>query len=131
MSKKEPTLAPQVTEIKTRANDQFKKGDFKKARALFTEAIGLEKSSPALYSNRSAANIKLQRYEDALKDAEKATKVRSTSPRLNHRESVLTNCILWIRAQLDPDWDKAQGRVATAQEYLGALSSILFSCFIG
>lgn len=76
MSSKEPTLSPKVTDLKTQANEHFKKGDYKKARALFTDAISLEKGSPALFSNRSAANIKLQKYDDALKDAEKAVKVR-------------------------------------------------------
>ncbi|KAF8322538.1 hypothetical protein DL93DRAFT_2162669 [Clavulina sp. PMI_390] len=91
MSSKEPTLSPRAAELKAQANDCFKREDFDKAHELFTAAIVEESSSPALYSNRSATCVKLKRYKAALKDAEKA---------------------------LDPNWEKAHARVATAQELL-------------
>lgn len=75
MSAKEPTLTPKVVELKSRANDAFKNGDFQQAYDLYTSAIYQEKLSPALFSNRSAAAIKLENYTQALKDAQKAVKV--------------------------------------------------------
>lgn len=75
MSTKEPTLSPHITDLKAQANQMFKTGNFEKAYKLFTTAIAQETRSPALFSNRSATAIKLKKFTQALKDAEKAVKV--------------------------------------------------------
>lgn len=80
MTSNEPSLSPEVSSLKTQANDHFKQGDFEAARELYSHAIKLENKSPALYSNRSAASAKLHKYADALKDAERAIKVCSIAP---------------------------------------------------
>ena len=78
MSSKEPTLSPRAAELKAQANNLFKSGDFGKAFDVFTAAISEENQSPALYSNRSAASMKMKNFGQALKDAEKAVKVCRT-----------------------------------------------------
>jgi len=76
MSLKEPTLSPHAAELKSRANDLFKDGKFTQAFDVFTAAISEAENSPTLYSNRSAAAIRMKNFAQALKDAEKAVKVR-------------------------------------------------------
>ena len=69
-------LSPRAAELKAQANDLFKSGDFEKAFDVFTAAISEESQSPTLYSNRSATAMKMKNFAQALKDAEKAVKVR-------------------------------------------------------
>ena len=76
MSLKEPALSPRAAELKSRANGLFKDGKFAQAFDVFTAAISEAKNSPTLYSNRSAAAIQMKNFAQALKDAEKAVKVR-------------------------------------------------------
>ena len=78
MSSKEPTLSPRAAELKAEANNLFKSGGFDKAFDVFTAAISEENQSPALYSNRSAAAMKMKNFDQALRDAEKAVKVSGT-----------------------------------------------------
>lgn len=75
MSSKEPTLTSSVSELKIRANDCFRSGDYDQAFELFSAAIAEEKRSPALFSNRSATAMKLKKFPQALSDAEKSVKV--------------------------------------------------------
>ena len=69
---------PSAAALKAQANNLFKSGDFDKAFDVFTAAISEENQSPALYSNRSAAAMKMKNFGQALKDAEKAVKVCRT-----------------------------------------------------
>jgi tetratricopeptide (TPR) repeat protein len=93
MSLKEPILSPRATELKARANDFFKSGDFDKAFDMFTAAISEENQSPALYSNRSATAIKMKNFDQALRDAEKAVKV-SGSPHYQTSADAFIGCSL-------------------------------------
>ena len=103
-----PTLSPEVADIKARASKQFKAGKFKQARTLYSEAIAREKSSPGLCSNRSAANVKIGLYEDALKDAEKVIKVRQLDPILFGRSDHTDRNLLCLSgSRLIPNGRKA------------------------
>ncbi|CAF0835783.1 unnamed protein product [Didymodactylos carnosus] len=63
-------MASQVEELKTKANTAFQAGKNEEAAKYYTEAIQLDDKNHVLYSNRSAAYAKMNKYEDALKDAE-------------------------------------------------------------
>lgn len=76
---------------KDQGNDEFKKGEFKKAAVLYTKAIEQDPTNAVLYSNRSAAFLKLFKVTKALKDAQE--------------------CIT-----LKPDWDKGYFRKAAVLE---------------
>jgi len=116
MPSTEPTLSPRTAELKAKANDLFKKGDFAGAFDAFSTAISEGGQSHALlFSNRSAAAMKLGNFTQALKDAEKAVKVRCNPI------SFMMTYLNLDAIQLDPDWEKAHGRVATAHEYLSEL----------
>ncbi len=60
----------QVEELKSKANAAFSAGNNDEAIDLYTQAIVLDDKNHVLYSNRSAAYAKSNKYEDALKDAE-------------------------------------------------------------
>lgn len=54
----------------------MKSGDFDAAINLYTEAIALNQDNHVLYSNRSAAYMKQDRYQEALQDAEKTIELK-------------------------------------------------------
>ncbi|XP_033627287.1 stress-induced-phosphoprotein 1-like [Asterias rubens] len=54
------------------SNEACQNSDFERAIRLYTEALVLDPANHILYSNRSAAHIKLRQYEKALHDATKA-----------------------------------------------------------
>ena len=58
--------------LKEKGNQAFISRDYPKAIDYFTKAIELDPTNPTLYSNRSAANLELDDYAMAIKDAEKA-----------------------------------------------------------
>ena len=62
--------------MKQKGNDAMKANDFETAVKLYGEAITLAPDNHVLYSNRSAAYMKLDRYQDALEDAEKTIEVK-------------------------------------------------------
>ena len=69
---KSPTVKTDDTEF-TQAIDQF------------TAAIELNRSNYTLYSNRSAAYIRLGRYAEALEDAKKTLELKPDWPKVNMR----------------------------------------------
>jgi len=58
-------------ELKLKGNDAYKLGDYEEAVKHYSSALKAadSKSKSAIYSNRSAAYIYLEKYEDSLKDA--------------------------------------------------------------
>ncbi|XP_017931728.2 tetratricopeptide repeat protein 28 isoform X2 [Manacus vitellinus] len=76
------------------SNQACHDGDFHTAIVLYNEALGVDPQNCILYSNRSAAYMKIQQYDKALDDAIKA--------RL-----------------LNPKWPKAYFRQGVALQYLG------------
>ncbi|XP_030623936.1 tetratricopeptide repeat protein 28 [Chanos chanos] len=77
-----------------RSNEACQHGDFQMAVKLYGEALRADPQNCILYSNRSAAHLKLGQYQTALDDAVKA--------RL-----------------LNPKWPKAYFRQGVALQYLG------------
>jgi len=62
--------------FKKEGNDLFAKGDNLGALAKFCEAIELDDENHVLYSNSSAANLKLERTRDAVADARKCVTLK-------------------------------------------------------
>jgi len=60
---------------KKAGNDAFKSGDYQQAAVLYTEALALDDTVGALYSNRAACFLKLGRYAQARDDALKCTQL--------------------------------------------------------
>ncbi|XP_047502617.1 tetratricopeptide repeat protein 28-like isoform X2 [Penaeus chinensis] len=65
------------------SNAACQSGDFETAVALYTEAIALDPHNHILYSNRSAAHIKLAKFAHALQDATKARELNPKWPKVS------------------------------------------------
>lgn len=79
-------------------NAHFRAGEYEHACAAYTAALK-EEPDAALYSNRSAARLKLGQAAAALADAQEAVRLR-------------------------PSWDKAHFRQGCALEELGQLQDV-------
>ena len=55
---------------KNKGNEAFKAGDFNEALVYYNRSILLQQS-PVLFNNRAITYIKLERFEDAIKDCNK------------------------------------------------------------
>ncbi|XP_017878054.1 stress-induced-phosphoprotein 1 [Ceratina calcarata] len=86
----------QVNELKQKGNTALQEGRCEEAIKHYTEAIALDKCNHVLYSNRSAAYAKAEKYQQALEDAEKTV-------------------------ILKPDWGKGYSRMGSALAYLGRI----------
>lgn len=80
-------------ELRKQGNELYEKGDFPGAVKTYTEGLKRDPQSKAIYSNRSAAYIKLMEFAYAMKDAEK--------------------CL-----QLDPNFVKAFVRKGTCHHFM-------------
>lgn len=79
--------------LKDQGNAALSAGNLKEAVEKYSEAVALDPENHVLYSNRSAAYAKMEKYQEALTDAEKTV-------------------------QLKPDWGKGFSRKGTALAYL-------------
>ncbi|XP_041456640.1 heat shock protein sti1 homolog isoform X2 [Lytechinus variegatus] len=66
------------------SNEACQNADFQRAIRLYTEALDLDPANHILYSNRSAAHVKLKDYERALTDAIKARELNPKWPKGSH-----------------------------------------------
>ncbi|XP_051155550.1 stress-induced-phosphoprotein 1 [Leptopilina boulardi] len=67
-----------VTELKDKGNKALQEGKYDEAVKYYTEGIAIDPSNHVLYSNRSAAYAKAEKYNQALEDAEKTVTLQST-----------------------------------------------------
>ncbi|VFR01952.1 unnamed protein product [Cuscuta campestris] len=63
-------------ESKAKGNSSFASGNFSEAIEHFTEAINFAPTNHVLYSNRSAAYASLNKFSDALVDAQRTVKLK-------------------------------------------------------
>lgn len=83
----------QASSLKDQGNAELSKGNLKEAVDLYTQAINLDPSNHVLFSNRSAAYAKMEKYTEALTDGEKTVSIK-------------------------PDWGKGYSRKGAALAYL-------------
>lgn len=67
-----------------RSNAACQNGDFALAATLYTEALALDPMSHVLYSNRSAARLKMGMFSLALQDAVRATELSPEWPKVHN-----------------------------------------------
>lgn len=94
MSASSTPLSPRAEVLKAEGNQLFNQGEWSQAFIMYSNAISAAPQNAVLYSNRSATAIKMGNYKHALLDAKKAV-------------------------ELDPNWEKAYGRLAAAHDALG------------
>lgn len=64
------------------SNAACQSGDFATSVALYTDALSLDPTNHILYSNRSAALVKMGRFEQALQDAIRARELNGQWPKV-------------------------------------------------
>lgn len=87
-------MGDQVALLKEKGNAALQTGDYDEAIRCYTDAIALDGNNHVLYSNRSAAYAKSEKYQQALEDAEKTVSLKA-------------------------DWGKGYSRKGSALAYLG------------
>lgn len=85
-------------EIKRQGNEEFKAGQYAKAKELYDKALGMRPDWPAALANRAACEIWLEEHGAAVEDATKAL-------------------------ELDPTYVKARYRRASARMHQGRLKA--------
>eukprot|EP01080_Neovahlkampfia_damariscottae_P009778 gene9778-2104_t len=64
-----------MEELKNKGNEEFKNQNFTKAIDHYTEALNYDEKKEVLYSNISMSFLKLEKYEEALLNAEKSIQI--------------------------------------------------------
>lgn len=62
-------------DLKKNGNELYKQQKYREALEMYSEAIRLLPSCAAYYSNRSATYMMLNKYKDALEDAQQSTQI--------------------------------------------------------
>lgn len=75
------------------SNAACESGDYARAIHLYTEALRHYPNNHVLYSNRSAALLKLGRFTEALHDATCARQINPSWPKAHYREGVALQCL--------------------------------------
>ncbi|CAG05314.1 unnamed protein product, partial [Tetraodon nigroviridis] len=73
---------PEFLERVRRSNQACQEGEFALAVRLYTEALSADPQNCILYSNRSAAHLRLGQYSTALDDAIKARLINPKWPKV-------------------------------------------------
>ncbi|KAG8194950.1 hypothetical protein JTE90_021411 [Oedothorax gibbosus] len=89
----EPSNKSLFLEKVRQSNAACQSGDFSAAIRLYTEAIVLDPGNHVLYSNRSAAYIKVSKFARALQDAIKARELHPKWPKAYYRQGVALQCL--------------------------------------
>ncbi|KAJ3603717.1 hypothetical protein NHX12_028458 [Muraenolepis orangiensis] len=76
-----------------RSNEACRRGDFQAAARLYGEALRADPQNCILYSNRSAALLKLGRHRAALDDAEKARLLNPKWPKVRREDKEGPCCV--------------------------------------
>ncbi|XP_034946071.1 tetratricopeptide repeat protein 28 [Chelonus insularis] len=76
-----------------KSNAACQNGDYALAAKLYTEALALDPLSHVLYSNRSAARLKMGLFALALQDAVQATELLPQWPKAYYRQGVALQCL--------------------------------------
>ncbi|CAG7815969.1 unnamed protein product [Allacma fusca] len=80
-------------DIVRRSNISCQAGDFASAVTLYSEALKIDPNNHILYSNRSAAFIKMGQFSRALQDALKARELNPKWSKPYYRQGIAHNCL--------------------------------------
>ena len=78
-----------------RSNAACQNGDYALAATLYTEALALDPLSHVLYSNRSAARLKMGMFALALQDAVRATELSPQWPKVSATFILVILVVYW------------------------------------
>ncbi|KAH9611435.1 hypothetical protein KSS87_000166 [Heliosperma pusillum] len=107
-----PEAKKKAAEAKSRADDAFRKKDYGPAIDAYTQAIDLDPTDAALYSNRSLCWIRMGKADQALTDAKICRSLRPDWAKACYREGAALRLLLRFEdaanafyegVQLDPE----------------------------
>ncbi|KAL6114469.1 uncharacterized protein ACO6RY_05224 [Pungitius sinensis] len=78
------------------SNEACQRGDFQAAVHLYTSALQADPQNCILYSNRSAARLKLGQHQAALDDAEKACELNPKWPKVSAPPLLIFGMPVWF-----------------------------------
>ncbi|WFD19671.1 protein-serine/threonine phosphatase [Malassezia caprae] len=90
------------SDLKSEGNKFFLQGHYEEAKHLYTQAIKLDPTVTALYSNRAMCELKMEQHGLAIADATKAVELDSTFAKAYYRRASAHLSILDPKAAL-PD----------------------------
>jgi len=67
----------QSQKYKELGNQSYKKQDYTKALTYYTKAIEINSHDPNFYTNRALCSFNLNRFEDCIKDCDRALGINS------------------------------------------------------
>ncbi|XP_045466436.1 tetratricopeptide repeat protein 28 [Harmonia axyridis] len=102
------------------SNAACQNGDFSTAVALYTDALQLDPTNHILYSNRSAARLKMGLFAQALQDAIAARDLCPTWPKAYYRQGVALQC-MGRHGEALATFSQGLGQDPTSQQLLGGL----------
>ncbi|KAK3190549.1 Palmitoyl-protein thioesterase 1 [Lecanicillium sp. MT-2017a] len=91
----------QAVDLKNQGNKSFAAGDFPQAIKLYSEAIDLDSSQPAFFTNRAQAYIKTEAYGYAISDADKAIEIDPKLIKAYYRRGLARTAILRPKEAID------------------------------
>lgn len=114
-------------EFKNMGNEAFKNKDYLTSYGHFSTAIALDPENHVYYSNRSGAAVHLNKFEDALKDAEKCISLAPEFPKGYSRKAAAEiglerpqEAIATLNKglEIDPTNTAMQGAIIDAQQMI-------------
>jgi tetratricopeptide (TPR) repeat protein len=118
-------------EYKNKGNEAFKSNNVNEAIEFYTKAIELDPKNLLCFSNRSVSYLKLEKYEDALKDADSCIELRPSWAKGYFRKGTALHnlkrleeakVVLEKAAELDEDDDLIKKRLVAVKQELRKLS---------
>lgn len=88
------TIHQQANDLKAKGNKSLLDGDYAKAVQFYSEAIELCPKNHVLFSNRSAAFAKQEKYSEALLDAKKTVELNQSWCKVTSTKFYLLVCQL-------------------------------------
>lgn len=76
-----------ATEFRTKAKEQYDKGDYKGAAGYYKKAIEADETDATLFMNRSLCHVHLEKYSRAVEDAERAIGLAPNLPKAWRRKA--------------------------------------------
>jgi tetratricopeptide (TPR) repeat protein len=94
-------------DLKIAGNDEFRAGNWNKARELYTQALTVQPKLPEVFANRAACALQLHDYTAAIADCQQGLKFPDVSTQLRIKMWWRQAVALRMLGQNRYDWEKA------------------------
>lgn len=68
-------------------NQAYKNQDYSKAATYYTKAIEVDQSDPSYFTNRALCYYNINKYEECIKDCDRALRINNTLPKAWKKKS--------------------------------------------